>query len=79
MFGEWQHGGLRGYLLELGAYHRIVFPENEDVFRSHVLEDAEFCIDIVLHQMFIAVEVVGSDIHQYGYVGFEVVHIVELE
>ena len=34
---------------------------------------------VVLHLVVVAVEVVGGDVEQHGYVGFEVIHVVELE
>ena len=62
MLGEWIHACLGGYLTQLGGYHRVVLPVDEGVLGSEVLQDAEFCIDIILHLVVIAVEVVGGDI-----------------
>src|SRR3712207_5230500 len=48
------------------------------LFRS-VLGDAEFGVDVVLHAMIIPIQMIGGDIHQYGYVGAEIIHIVQLK
>ena len=41
--------------------------------------DAEFGVHIFLHTVVVTVQVVWCDVHQYGNVGTEVIHIVQLE
>lgn len=43
------------------------------------LGDAEFGVHIFLHTVVVTVQVVWCDVHQYGNVGTEVIHIVQLE
>ncbi len=57
----------------------VIVPEDEGIVRSLVLDDAEFCIHIVLHLVIVTVQMVGGDVHQYGNVGMELVHVVQLE
>ena len=58
---------------------RVIVPEDESVVRCLVLRNTEFGIDVVLHTMVVSVQMVRSDIHQYGNIGTEVIHIVQLE
>ena len=58
---------------------RVIVPEDESVVRCLVLRNTEFGIDVVLHTMVVSVQMVRSDIHQYGDIGTEVIHIVQLE
>ena len=51
----------------------------KSVFRCLVLGDAEFGVHIFLHTVVVTVQVVWCDVHQYGNVGTEVIHIVQLE
>ena len=79
LLAEGIHGGLGLHLLQLTCDYGVVVPVNESVARGEILQDAEFGIDVVLHLVFVAVEMVGRDVHKHGYVGPEVVHVFELE
>ena len=76
---ERQHLSLHVDVVELLCNHRVVFPIDERVVFCLVLENAELCVHIVLHLIVVAVKMVGSDVEQHGDVGFEVIHVVELE
>lgn len=41
--------------------------------------DAEFSVDVILHTVVVAIKMVRSDVHQYGDVRTEVIHIIQLE
>ena len=58
---------------------RVVIPEDEGVVRCLVLCNAEFGINVILHTVVVAVQMIRCDIHQYGDVRTEVIHIVQLE
>ena len=58
---------------------QTIDPVDESVVRCLVLRNTEFGIDVVLHTMVVSVQMVRSDIHQYGDIGTEVIHIVQLE
>ncbi len=58
---------------------RVIVPENEGIFRCLVLRDAELGVHIILHLVIITVQMIGCDVHQYGNVGAEVVHVIQLE
>ncbi len=79
MLAERVFGGFYGNLAKLGLDYGVVLPENKRVLRCLVADDAELGVDIVLHLVVVAVEMVGSDVEHHGDVGFEVVHIFELE
>ncbi len=79
MLGKGENPGLGGNLPQLGAHHGVILPVDEGIARGEVLEDAELGVDIVLHLVVVAVEVVGRDVEQHGDVGLERIHIVELE
>ena len=66
-------------LFQLSADDGVVVPVDESIFRSLVLRDAEFGIHIVLHLVVVTVQMIRRDVHQYGNVGMELVHIVQLE
>ena len=57
----------------------VIIPEDESIFRSLVLCDAEFGIHIVLHTMVVTVQMIGCDVHQHGNIGTELIHIIQLE
>ena len=63
----------------LAVDDRVLAPVDKCIRRCLVARDAELGIDIVLELKLIPVQMVGSDIHQDGDVGLEIVHIVELE
>ena len=44
-----------------------------------VARDTELGVHVVLELVVITVQMVGSDIHQDGYVGSEIVHVIQLE
>ncbi len=44
-----------------------------------ILCNAEFGIDVILHTVVVAVQMIRSDIHQYGDIRTEVIHIIQLE
>ena len=44
-----------------------------------VLDDAELGIDIVLHTVVITIQVIWGYVHQYGDIGTELIHIIQLE
>ena len=79
------HGGERiemrfqTVLLQFPADDRVVVPVDESVFRRLVLRDAEFGVYVFLHTVIVSVQMVGSDIHQYGDIGTELIHIIQLE
>ncbi len=79
VFAEREHARLGGDLFKLFGDNRVLFPENERIGRGEVLQDAELGIYIVLHLVFIAVEVVGGDVHQHSDVGTEIIHVLQLE
>lgn len=58
---------------------RVIVPEDESIVRCLVLGDAEFSVDVILHTMVVAIKMVRSDVHQYGDVRTEVIHIIQLE
>ena len=64
---------------ELTVDYGVVVPVDEGVFGLLVAQDAEFGVHIVLHLVFVAIHVVGGNVHQHGYVYAEFVHVVELE
>ena len=78
-FAEGHLDGFALHMLDLLAHDRIVHPVDEVIFRPLVLQDAEFGGDIILHFVVVAVEMVGGDVHDDGYSGLEVIHILELE
>ena len=41
--------------------------------------NAEFSVDVILHTVVVAIKMVRSDVHQYGDVRTEVIHIIQLE
>ena len=66
-------------LCQFAFNDRVVVPEDKSVGRSLILGDTEFGIDVILHTMIVAVQMVRSNIHQYGYIRTEVIHIIQLE
>ena len=58
---------------------RVVIPEDESIVRGLVLGNAEFSVDVILHTVVVAIKMVRSDVHQYGDVRTEVIHIIQLE
>ena len=58
---------------------RVVIPEDEGIVRCLVLCNAEFGINVILHTVVVAVQMIRCDIHQYGDIRTEVIHIVQLE
>ena len=78
-FGERILYGLYVILFQLAADYRVVVPIDEGVVYRLVLQYAHLGVHVVLHTVVVAVEVVGRDVEQYGYVGAEVVHVVKLE
>ena len=62
----------------LGA-DRVIRAEHEAFFLGQVLDNAELGVHIVLHLELVAVQMVRSDVGQYGYVCLEGVHSVQLE
>ena len=44
-----------------------------------ILDNSEFRINIVLHIVSVTVEMIGRNIQQHGNIGFETIHVVELE
>ncbi len=71
--------GAQAMLVQLALDDGVVVPEDKSVFRCLVLGDAEFGVHIFLHTVVVTVQVVRCDVHQYGNVGTEVIHIVQLE
>ena len=71
--------GAQAMLVQLALDDGVVVPEDKSVFRCLVLGDAEFGVHIFLHTVVVTVQVVWCDVHQYGNVGTEVIHIVQLE
>ena len=59
--------------------NRVIVPEYERVVVCLVLNDSEFSVHVVLHLVIISVQMVGRDIHQDGYIGVELIHIIKLE
>ena len=57
----------------------VILPEDERILFCLVLENAELGFHIVLHFVFVAVKMVGRDVHNHGDVGLELIHVVELE
>ena len=58
---------------------RVIVPEDEGIIGGLVLCNTELGIDVVLHAMVVAVQMIRCDVHQYGDIGTEVIHIVQLE
>ena len=77
--GDRQLLGLDHDLLKGADGNLVIRAEDEAVVCLHILGDAELGVDVVLHIVAVAVQMVGGDVQQYGDVGFEVVHSVELE
>ena len=78
-FREGQLYGLDVVFLQFPLYDGVVVPVDEGILGCLVLDDSHLRVHIVLHAVLVAVQVVGRDVHQDGYVGAEVIHIVELE
>ena len=64
---------------DLTGYDRVIVPEDEGVIGGLVLCNTELGIDVVLHAMVVSVQMIRCDVHQYGDIGTEVIHIVQLE
>ena len=79
MLGEGVAGSLGGEVFELLCDNGVVLPVYEGVLGSHIVENAEFGVDVVLHLVVVAVEVVGGDVENHGHVGAETVHVFKLE
>ena len=71
--------GLDVVFLEFATDDGVVVPVDECVLLGLILQDAHLGVDIVLHLVVVAVEMVGGDVEQHGNIGAEVVHVVELE
>ena len=78
-FGKRIAVGMDAMFMQLTLDDGVVIPKDESIFRSLILYDAEFGIYIVLHFVIVSVQMVGSDVHQYGNVGMKIIHIVQLE
>lgn len=79
---QFREGVLHGSDVEFLQFlldDRIVVPINEAVLLRLILDDTHLCVGIVLELEVVPVEVVGCDVEQYGNVGMEVIHVVELE
>ena len=72
-------GGLDGDGLELTGDDGVVLPVYEGILGSLIAQDAEFSVDVALHLVAVAVEMVGGDVEHHGDIGAEVIHIVELK
>ncbi len=79
MIREGIHLSLGHHLTELCLDHGVVLPEDEGIFGCQIIENAELGIDIVLHLVVVAVEMVGRDIEKHGHIGLEIIHILKLE
>ena len=66
-------------LLQFSLYDWVVCPILKGVLFGLVLQNAHFCVCIVLHVVVVAVKVVWRDIQQHGNVSPELVHVVQLE
>ena len=71
--------GSQPMLVQFPLDDGVIIPEDESIFRSLVLCDAEFGIHIVLHTMVVTVQMIGCDVHQHGNIGTELIHIIQLE
>ncbi len=71
--------GFQVVLLQFSLHDRVVVPENEGIVLRLVASDSHLRINIVLHLVVVAVQMVGRDVHQNGNVRTEVVHVIQLE
>lgn len=65
--------------LQFAAYVFVAAPVDKGIIGRLVAQDAHFGVGVVLHAEAVAVEMVGSDVEQYGHIGTEVEHAIELE
>ena len=79
LLGERKHLCLHHDLVEMVYGDLVIRAEYEAVFARHVAGDAELRLDIILHHVSVSVEMVRSDVRYDGYIGLEVIHIVQLE
>ena len=57
----------------------VVVPENECIVIRLVLQNAKLGVNVFLHIVMVAVEMVWGDVHQHGNVSPEIIHVIELE
>ena len=67
------------HVADLLADDGVVHPVDKVVVALLVLKDAEFSVHVILHLVVIAVQMVGRDVEDDGYVCLEVIHILKLE
>ena len=59
--------------------NRVVIPEDKCISIGLVLDNAELGIYIVLHLISVTVQMIGRNVHQYGDISMEFVHVIQLE
>ena len=79
LLGERQLLGSYHNLVEMADGDFVIIVEDEAVLRGKILHKAEFSLDVVLHLVFIAVEMVRRNVGDYGDVRLELVAVVQLE
>ena len=57
----------------------VFVPVDEEVLLVLILQDAHLGIDVVLHLVVVAIQMVGCNVHDDRDVGLEVIHVVQLE
>ena len=65
--------------LHLAVNDGVFGPVDESILCRLVTRDAELGIHVVLEFIIVAVQVVRRDVQQDGDVGFEVIHVIQLE
>ena len=70
---------LHNDLVEVPDGDLVVRAEDKAVVIRHIAGDAELRLDIVLHLVVVPVQMVRRDVGDYGYVGLEVIYVVQLE
>ena len=64
---------------QLALDNGVVVPVDEAVGRCLVLDDTHLGGGVVFKLELVTVQMVGSNVEQYGDVGVEVIHIVQLK
>ena len=77
--GKGQHPTDDVVLRQFAAYVFVTGPIDKCVVGRLIAENAHLGVDVVLHFEVVAVEVVGRNVEQYGHIGTEVVHVVQLK
>ena len=70
---------MNAVFMKLLLYDWVVIPKNECIFLRLVLDDTELGIYIILHLVFVSVQMVWSDVHHYSDISMEFIHVVQLE